>query len=66
MIERIRSTYVTVLESTELLDRETSDFAISKIKAMDKQVAFSDEYKNKTLIQQTYDHVSAIMHTHIM
>ena len=58
MIEQIRSTYIQVLEDTKLLDKETKDFAVKKIKAMEKQVAYPQDYKNLTLIQMYYDHVS--------
>ncbi|XP_067946188.1 neprilysin-1-like [Watersipora subatra] len=60
MIEQIRTTYIEVLQRTSLLDGETRSFAINKIKAMDKQVAFAAEYTNKQIIEEAYSHVVAL------
>ena len=60
MIEEIRSKYISVLENTTLLDEETSNYAIKKVKAMDKQVAFGESYFNLTALSHYTDHVSQL------
>jgi len=51
MIEKIRATYITVLEETDLLDKETSQFAVEKIKAMETQVVYPDYIKNPEFLE---------------
>lgn len=58
MIEQIRSMYVSVLKGTDLLDKETREFAIRKIQLMDKQIAYSQDYKNRSILEEAYEHVS--------
>lgn len=57
MIELVRETYIDVLKRTKLLDKRTAEFAIEKIKAMDKHVAFPEYLRNRTVIYEQYENV---------
>ncbi|KAF6037920.1 ECE2 [Bugula neritina] len=59
MIEKIRATYITVLEETDLLDKETSQFAVEKIKAMETQVVYPDYIKNPEFLENITNPVVA-------
>jgi len=58
MIERIRAKYIQVLQNTQILDAKTRAYAIKKIRAMEKKIAFPDFLTNLTYIEEANSHVS--------